>query len=407
MADERGRSAAVAEGRSRVGCIARALRALGGVGCLGWGIVGCGPLAPAGTDAASLTEGTYLVVTTTDFATGAVSVVDVDREHVHADVAFGSTDAIPFTHEGLVYVVHRWGIDRVDVLDPRDGFRLLAQHPVEVPGVASPNAHALAFDARGRGLLALYEAPELQIWDFTRPVGDGVTGRVDLSAFADADGSPETGELAVVGDEAWLFMQRLDRTHGWIQSAPDLAVVVDLQRDELVDLDLATPGVQGIELPGGWPRQVRRGEGDDAQVLYALSTGILRVDTAARTVSWAVSPEQFAEIGIAHHLLPQSFDFDDEGGFLVAAYDADFRGVTIWRFSGAGGTATIGSASGFASGLDAVERTLEVVDGRVWFGDTRHTSPGMRRWWMHDADGEAGALGTGLPPYSITRLDLE
>ena len=230
-------------------------------------------------------------------------------------------------------------------------------------------------------------------------------GRVDLSPFADADGSPETGEVVVVGDEAWLFMQRLDRTRGWTKAAPDLAVIVDLPRDEVVDVDPATSGVQGIELPGGWPRQVRRGERDDAGALYVLSTGILRIDTASRSVSWVITPEQFAGVGIDHHLLPQSFDFDDEGGFLVAAYDGDFRGVTLWRFPGAGGTASV-AASAFASDLDAVERTLEIVEGRVWFGDTRHTSPGMRAWWMHDEDGAAAVLGTGLPPYSVTRLDL-
>lgn len=372
-------------------------------------VAACGPVDGPSGAAPSLGDGDYLVVTTTDFATGAVSVVDVEHERVFSDVAFGSTDAIPFTHDGLVYLVHRWGIDRVDVLDPRDGFRLVAQHPVEVPGVASPNAHALAFDRQGRGLLALYEAPELQIWDFTKPVAEVVTGRVDLTSFADADGSPETGDVVVMGDEAWLFMQRLDRTKGWVAAAPDLAVVVDLKSDTLVDLDANTEGVQGIELPGGWPRQVRRGEGDDASVLYALSTGILRIDTTTRAVTWAVTPAQFAEIGIDHHLLPQSFDFDDEGGFLVAAYDADFRGVTIWRFASGGGTAAVGKATAFATELDAVERTLEVVDGRVWFGDTRHTAPGIRRWWMHDGgdQAEANTLATGLPPYSITRLELD
>ena len=87
---------------------------------------------------------TTLVVTTTDFATGAITVVDRDGT-VRPDVALGSPDAIPYPAPGGVAVVHRFGYDFVDLLDPGT-WRSLGQHALEADDAGSHNPHAIAFD---------------------------------------------------------------------------------------------------------------------------------------------------------------------------------------------------------------------------------------------------------------------
>ena len=102
-----------------------------------------------------------LVVTTTDFATGAVSVIDAATDAVSADVALGSTDALPFAHGGYVYLLHRYTLDALDTLDADGAWATLSQQAIEAPDVSSANAHRLAFSDDGRAYMTLFGAPEI------------------------------------------------------------------------------------------------------------------------------------------------------------------------------------------------------------------------------------------------------
>ncbi len=342
--------------------------------------------------------GTHLVVTTTDFATGAVSVVDADAGTVRADLALASTDAIPFAHDGLVYVVNRFMYDYVDVLDPADGLSLLAQHPIEVAGVTSSNPHALAFDPQGRAWVCMYGAPELQIHDFGRPVGESVLGRVDLSELADADGTTEVVHVIPFGNLMWIVVAQLDQNASFERVGPDRLFAVDTNDESLLDLDPELDGIQGLELPGEFHRQWRR-DPDDPGGIYLLSTGILRVDLDQVEASWIVPPESFEAAGIDTRFLAQSFDVTLEQGFVVSAYAPDFSEVRLYR-------ARPGeSPTQIAAGFDSAERTVEVLHGTVWYGDARIGDSGLRRF---DLDGTpiGDVLSVGLPPYSMTMLEL-
>ncbi|HFE45109.1 MAG TPA: hypothetical protein ENJ18_06385, partial [Nannocystis exedens] len=59
----------------------------------------------------SPTQGQWLAITTTDFATGALSIVDTKTLTSTPDVALGSTDAKPFAHGDYLYLLHRFQID--------------------------------------------------------------------------------------------------------------------------------------------------------------------------------------------------------------------------------------------------------------------------------------------------------
>lgn len=349
-------------------------------------------------DGGPIPPGTHLVVTTTDFATGAVSVVDTDAGTVRADLALASTDAIPFVHDGLVYVVNRFMYDYVDVLDPADGLALLGQHPIEVDGVGSTNPHALAFDPRGRAWVCMYGAPELQIHDFGRATGQTLLGRVDLSELADVDGLPEVVHVIPFGNVMWVVVAQFDQTESFERIGPDRLFAVDTNEEALVDLDPDLDGIQGLELPGEFQRQWRWDPADPGAV-YFLSTGILRVDLDELETGWAIPPESFEAVGIDSRFLTQSFDVVMGPRFVVSAYAPDFSEVRLYRARQ--GETPVEIAGGFDSG----ERTVEVIGETIWYGDARLGDSGVRRF---DLDGTptAPVLSVGLPPYSMTLLEL-
>jgi hypothetical protein len=74
---------------------------------------------------------------------------------------------------------------------------------------------------------------------------------LDLAAFADSDGNPDMGTMAV--HEGRLFIQLRRRDDNGLPSRPLLAVV-DLATETLVDADPMMPGTQCIALLGTAPK---------------------------------------------------------------------------------------------------------------------------------------------------------
>jgi sugar lactone lactonase YvrE len=341
--------------------------------------------------------GPRLVLTTTDHSTGALTVIDVDDRCVQRDVALASTDAIPFVHEGLVYSINRYAADYVDVFDPADDWRLVREQAITAGGTESPNPRSLAIAADGLAYVALYGAPQVQVLDLE--AGDKV-GEIDLTEFADADGTTEAPLVVVHGEEVFVFVERLDRTDGWAPVDDDILLVVDIETRALVDLDLDAEGVQGLPLLGRWPRQWRSLPDAPGQGLV-LGTGIQRVDLVNRSTEWVIDEQAMAAVGIDDPELPQSFDIDADGRIYVAAYESGFEQVRIFR-SGADGEPPL---EPLVEGLHAIERSLEIVGDEIWFGDTTPGAPGVR---VFSLDGDAIVdvpLPTGLPPYAMVRLE--
>lgn len=345
---------------------------------------------------------TRLVLTTTDFVTGAITVIDPREGTVEADVAVGSTDAVPFAHAGQVIVVHRYQLDRIDVLDP-ESWSLVAQHGLPSQG-PSANPHAVAFDANGLAWVATFAEPTLRALDLRRPPAQAEQARVDLSGFDDADGNPESSLVVRCGDLMVVTAQQLDSA--FVPRGTDLLITVDPVRAEALDLEPDTPEADALPLLGGWVRQLRRDPADpEGLTLLALSTGIERIDLRSGRRHWAVSPATMATAGIAGRLQLQAFDVDEAGALAyLAAYDDDFSQVQLYRVGLDG--AEPAEPEAFADGFDSVERTLELVGTSLWYGSTRAGAPGL--WRFEVGDGEpmlrAGPLSTGLPPYSMVAI---
>jgi hypothetical protein len=373
----------------------------------GWDIDGdavpSGFRAPAGPCDLDPPAPSRLVLTTTDFVTGAITVVDTRDGTVEPDVAVGSTDAVPFGHDGRVVVLHRYQLDRIDVLDPAS-WSLAAQHGLVADG-PSVNPHGVAFDAEGLAWVTSFAEPTLRALDLSQPPASAEQAQVDLSGFADDDGNPEASLAVACGDLVWITAQRLDPS--FAPQGPDVLIAIDPARREALDLDPGTPGLDPLPLLGGWVRQLRRDPSDPTgRTVLALGSGIERIDLRSGQRSWAVAPPAMEAAGIGGRLQPQAFDVDDTSGLAyLAAYDADFSQVRLYRVSlHEDGEPAVPAP--FAEGLDSVERTLELVGTSLWYGSTRAGAPGL---WRFDTSGEVprpveGPVSTGLAPYSMVAI---
>ncbi|MCH9687179.1 MAG: hypothetical protein K0V04_37430, partial [Deltaproteobacteria bacterium] len=206
------------------------------------------------------------------------------------------------------------------------------------------------------------------------------------------------------GDTVVVGTQRLDP--GFNPTGNDALVMVDPEERVALDLDPSTTTMDGLPLLGSWVRQLRRDPTDPRGLtLLGLSTGIERIELATGRRSWAVDPSRFEDAGIGARLQPQAFDIDETASMAyLAAYDADFSQVQLYRVGLDGAEPAVPEP--FAGGFDSVERTLELVGDRLWYGSTRVGAAGL---WIFDTTTtppqvSAGPLPTGLAPYSMVTL---
>jgi hypothetical protein len=76
---------------------------------------------------------------------------------------------------------------------------------------------------------------------------------VDLGIFADNDGIPDLGTMAIHDGRLFIQIQRLNFDDPGAISQPFVAVM-DLDSDQLIDVDPARDGIQAIELQGTFPK---------------------------------------------------------------------------------------------------------------------------------------------------------
>jgi hypothetical protein len=104
---------------------------------------------------------------------------------------------------------------------------------------------------------------------------------VDLSVFADADGVPDLGKMAIF--EGRLFVQVRRLATGFDPVPPALIAVVDAVAGEIIDADPATPGLQGIELSGTYPK-MKMQILPASRRLFVSSTGVFHDDGGLEAV---------------------------------------------------------------------------------------------------------------------------
>ncbi len=86
---------------------------------------------------------------------------------------------------------------------------------------------------------------------------DPLTGQVeeaaDLALFADADGNPDMGMMALESGRVFVQIRRYDN-NAFLFAPPGYVAVVDGETGQLVDSDPGESGPQAVELVGTWPK---------------------------------------------------------------------------------------------------------------------------------------------------------
>jgi hypothetical protein len=354
-------------------------------------------------------EPTHLVVTSTDFNTGAVGLVDLATRTVTPDLALASSDAVPVVVDERVFVINRFGFDYVDELDPHDGLALIHQFAITPASLdTAANPQAIVLDPAGRGWISLFGAGELQRVSFPdlAAAQPSIDLALDLREFADADGIPELGAVISCGDVLFVAAARIDRSN-WTPADDTLLIPVRTgDEPRLFDFD-AEPAVPGaIRLSGDGVNAWRIDPSDaSGRMILVLNSGLERVGLGT-SLNDSLVPEGFFIDAGYDRLQLASFDFDADGRIWISAATEDFASFSLLRVDLDGPEPVLVTA---VEGLQSITGALEIVGHEAWFADTTVGASGLR---VFDLAAEPvtelpeSPLAVGLPPMSLAPLSL-
>lgn len=345
-----------------------------------------------------------LALVTNDFvAPPGLARVDVAGRQIAPDLLPATTDTALGARGDWLVMVHRYGQNRVDLVDRKADWALVGSADVRHEGVDDPNPQGVAFDGDGLAYVPLFAAPAVQIFDFSRAPADWLAGSIDLSAFADADGSPEAGAALACGRVLFVGIQRLEN---FVPVDQSYLVPIDLDARAAIDLDPAAAGTQAIPLLGPWPKQFRRDPADATwHTALVLTSGIERVNLSYGTSEWAVAPEVLAAAGVDGFDV-QAFALAADGASVyLAATDGDFPGSAVFHVGLDGGAPA--TPVKLIEGLVSGDRMLERLGTTLWVGDANPETPRLRAWDLAGAAPQeiaAEGLATAVPPWTFIPL---
>jgi hypothetical protein len=334
------------------------------------------------------------VVVTTDFETGGLATVGVARPHrtVALD-APAYADAVVRVDGERVFVVNRLGGDYLALLDPRHGFRTVLECPT---GTAS-NPHDVAIVGPRKAYVTRYNRPELWIVDPTpSPSCAGFRrGTIDLSPWADADGLPEMDQLLVVGDRAFVLLERLDRGNGYQPVGKSLLLVIDTTTDQVVG-SVKLAGANAFSASPGMRREPGTGAiliSSAGNIYRTGDGGIERVDPGTLTTSGFFVTEDALGGNVTDFVVVSA----TKGYAIVLDQALQNRLVA---FDPTTGTLT---RRVFAS-PQYLSSVVAAPDGMIWLADRALTGagPGIRIFDPEtDRQRTPAPIAVGLPPFSI------
>lgn len=339
-----------------------------------------------------------LVVTTDWGTTGFLSTLHTTPPwNADNDLVTINSDAVVRAHDGLIYVVNRFGADNIQVVDPDDGFDTIQQFSVG-PGM---NPQDIAVVSSNRAYVSLHNSNDLLI---VNPQTGVTLDTISLEDFADEDGLCEMSRMLIEGGYLYVQIQRMyrqDWPDPWVPSPPSYLAVVDLATDELVDVDPLREGMQGIELAGLnpiAPMQIDWNTGDlfvPEAGEYAVidAAGIERIDLQ----TWESKGMVVTEAELGGDLI--DFALWSAGRGYAVVSDADFN-TKLLSFDPTGGAPEVlYSPGGYVLG-----DVLAHPSGYLFMVDRDYSTPGVRIYDAESGDFVAGPIDTGLPPFEFVVL---
>ena len=339
-------------------------------------------------------HGDFAFVTTTDYTTGAASIVTADTLlKATKNVASIHSDALSRFYDGRIYVLNRQGADNVQVIDPASGFATLKQF--SVGNGADPED--IVFLSRSRAFVSRYNEDQLWIVD---PNQGRRTGLIDFSWLADADNVPEMAHMVKVGDRVFIAVQRLDRNTPFHDPVGTSYVAVfDITTEQFIDAEPGTIGRQAIKLATANPfgemvYNVASGKIWVPNVGYfsQLDGGLELVDPVTLTTSGVVLSE--TQLG---GNITDVVPIDATHGAAIIS-DSNFNTLLVgFDLSAPTSIDTIYAPGGFS--LQDAELS---PDRRIFVSDRTAVLPGIRVFRSDNhAQITVSPVDVGLPPADI------
>jgi hypothetical protein len=303
-----------------------------------------------------------LVVAASDYSSSRVGGAPANADDFASGVDLGKDPALAWS-SGHVYFLAR-DDDLVFELDPSCGTPTarFSVHDL-APKTRPANPHDLALASDGTAWVALYNAPTVAL------VKEGkVVGSIDLSPF-DGDGNPQAESIRIVGDKAYVALERLD-DHDFPQSK---------QASQMLRIDVATHATEGtVDLVGRDPfgsmaeldGALYLAEPRSFDIADEDAAGIERFDTKSGTTALLTSEKDLggsvAEVAVTAGC----------GAAIVAGPQKDVNPTSLVSFDPTTGRITGRAVLGPTPGYDL--QGLAWRDGTLYVGDRRAEAGGYR-----------------------------
>lgn len=197
-----------------------------------------------GLAAAAAAAPSRLVVLTSEDGAGSVSTMELAAPWTPSTGLAGvGARAVVRHHDDALWVVNGAPGNDVQRIDPDTWATVL-----RIPTGAGSDPEDIVFAGGAKAYVSLAGAAFVLVVD---TAAGAVTGAVDLSAFADADGVPDLGRMEVHDGRAFVQVRRRSHEGGSVTPVPpSLIAVIDVVTDTLVDADPQAPGTQAVVLTG-------------------------------------------------------------------------------------------------------------------------------------------------------------
>jgi len=351
----------------------------------GGAVVGCGFAVCLAAACAPEPErdpaiGGDLFVLTTDFETGAFSVVDSATGEAAVNVGLVHSDATARVRGDRVYVVNRLGQDNVTALDAGDRYAVLWQTSTE-PG---SNPQDIAFVSDRKAYVSRLERTSLLVLD---PSTGAPRGTIELGSLADADGLPEPAAMLAVGDRIVVAVERLDHDDAYRPTGPGALAVIDPATDRLErTIELAAPDPYGDMALAADGRLLVAEVG----VFGELDGGIEAIDLAAGTSDGLILDEATLGGDVT------AFTPVADGSVWLVVSDPSFvKSVVRWNPAD-------GSRRTIVAGADLLLPCVVAIGGdRVAICDRTTDAPGLRLFTLDGVETTGHPIDVGLPPWLV------
>lgn len=331
-------------------------------------------------------------VVATDYETGSFAIVGLDAPRPVLPSSPSRRiggDAVVRSHAGVLYVLNRRA-NNIQAFDSGEELTPLFQCSTG----SNTNPHDIAVVSPRKAYVTAYESTRLLIVNPSpQPdCGDFVSGAINLSELADADGIPEMDQMVLVGDRLFVSLEQLDRRNLFAPARKGILVEIDTEHDAVVG---------SIELSGANPFASTKGlpvvNGDiviaETGRFGVNDGGIERVDLASHTASgFFISEEDLGGDLNDFVILSARLGYaavSGESSTKVVGFDPSQRRVLR----------TVYDRGGFVPDIEVNDR------GELFVSDRTFSRPGLRIYRATDGvELTTGVLPVGLPPFDLVFL---